>query len=155
VLGIILTKGGGHVMDYFDLAVELLNCMQNIHKLKSQKNISEAMRGESMRGEAFVLHYIALRGCEVLPGEIGQEMDVSSARIAAALNSLEKKGLITRRIDLNDRRKILVSITGEGKDTAEKQQQAMLEFTAEMLEKLGAHDAQEYVRIMKKLAGIT
>lgn len=136
-------------MDYSELAVEWLNGMQSLHRVKPQRNINEAMQGE-----AFVLNYVASHHDVVLPGEISQEMDVSSARIATALNSLEKKGLITRQIDLNDRRKILVGITKEGKEFADKHRQKILSVIAKMLELLGEHDAKEYVRIMKKLAEI-
>jgi len=136
-------------MDYAGLANELLNGMQSLHKAKPQKNINEAMQGE-----VFVLKYISDHNGDVLPGEIGQEMDVSSARIAAALNSLEKKGLITRQIDTSDRRKILVGITQQGKELAEEHKQTILGITAKMLELLGEHDAKEYVRITKKLAEI-
>ena len=136
-------------MDYPALAAELLDNMQALHKARPQKHINE-----SLHGGAFVLHYIATHGGDVLPGEISAEMDVSSARIAAALNNLEDKGLITRRIDLNDRRKILVGITPEGKALAEKQQQAVLEGAAKLLALLGEHDARDYVRITGRLAEI-
>ena len=134
-------------MECSELAAELLNGIKSLHKIKSQKNINEAMQGET-----FVLNYIAIHGGDVLPGEIGNEMSVSSARVATALNSLEQKGLITRRIDTNDRRKILVGITQEGKVFAEEHQQTVLRVASKMLELLGEHDAKEYVRIMKKLA---
>ena len=134
-------------MDYSELAADLLNVMQLHRKAKPQRNIDE-----SMHGEIFVLKYIADHNGGVLPGEIGQEMNVSSARIAAALNSLEKKGLITRRIDTSDRRKILVGITQAGKEQAQEHYQTVLGVTAKMLELLGEHDAKEYVRIMKKMA---
>ena len=68
------------------------------------------------------------------------------------MNKLESKGLITRQIDKNDRRKILVAITREGKAFAEKYQTAMIEDIAEMLGFLGEHDAREYVRIIGRLA---
>ena len=109
---------------------------------------------EAMHGEAFVLRYIMLQEGDVLPGEIGGEMGVSSARIATALNSLESKGLITRQIDLNDRRRILVRITPEGRAFAEEQEQAVVEGTAKMLALLGEHDAKEHVRIMGRMAEI-
>ena len=136
-------------MDYTVLADELLNNMHLLHKAKFQKNINEAMQGE-----AFVLQYITHQKGDVLPGEIGNEMDVSSARIAAALNNLESKGLITRRIDLRDRRKILVGITPEGKVLAQQQQQAVIAGASKMLALLGEQDAREYVRITCKLAEI-
>jgi len=134
-------------MDYDTLAAELLQCMQSLHKTRPQKNMNEAMQGE-----AFVLHYIANHDGDALPGEIGQEMSVSSARIATALNSLEKKGLITRQIDTDDRRRILVGITREGEALADAHQQKALGIAAKMLGLLGEQDAREYVRLMKKLA---
>lgn len=136
-------------MDYTELAAELLKKMQMLRKAKPQKNINEALQGES-----FALLYIALHGGDVLPGEISNEMEVSSARVATALNNLENKGLITRRIDKSDRRKILVSLTQEGKEIALKHHQEVLENAAKMLHLLGEHDAKEYVRITGRLAEI-
>ena len=134
-------------MDYTKLAAELFGGMVNIRKVKSQKKINE-----SLHGEAFVLHYIATHKTEVQPGEIGHEMNVSTARIATALNSLESKGLITRQIDTKNRRHILVKITPEGTRLAQEHQEIVLENVAKMLELLGERDALEYVRITQKLA---
>jgi DNA-binding MarR family transcriptional regulator len=106
----------------------------------------------ALQGEGFVLNYIARRRCEVLPGEIGSEMNVSSARIAQTLNSIEKKGWIIRRIDKNDRRKILIELTLEGRDAALKHHQALTGHIAMLLSLLGEQDAKEYVRITGKLA---
>lgn len=136
-------------MDYDELAAELLDKMQAFHKARPQKHFNEALQGEE-----FVLRYISLRGGDVLPGEISTEMSVSSARIATALNSLEKKGLVTRQIDKNDRRKIIIGITQKGKDLAEKQYHIAVSGIAKILVLLGDHDAKEYVRIMSKLAEI-
>ena len=134
-------------MDYTELAAEFLDKMQALRRLKPQKNITE-----SLHGETFVLHYISLHGDDVLPGEISNEMDVSSARIAAALNSLEKKGLITRQIDPSDRRKILVKLTPAGENMSQKLQQDVINEATKMLRLLGEHDAREYVRITGRLA---
>jgi len=136
-------------MDYEDLAGKFLQKMQGFHKARPYKNI-----WESMQGEAFVLYLISLRDGDVLPGEISHEMDVSSARIAAALNNLEKKGLIARRIDESDRRKILVSITETGRETAERQSRAVTKGVAGMLSILGERDAVDFVRITGRVTEI-
>ena len=136
-------------MEYDQLAFEFMEKMKLLQRAKPHKHINEAVQGE-----AFVLHYIAYNGGDVLPGEISHEMDVSSARIAAALNALEKKGLITRRIDPKDRRKILVAVTGAGMEEAERHRQAAVGVAAKMLGMLGERDAAEYVRITGKLAEI-
>lgn len=136
-------------MDYMELAHEFMESMKAFRKARMHKNIND-----SLHGEAFILQCIYQQGGEILPGEISNEMEVSSARVAAALNSLEKKKLITRNIDVNDRRRILVALTPAGIEFAEQYRQTILRDTAGMLEKLGEHDAQEYVRINKRLAEI-
>jgi DNA-binding MarR family transcriptional regulator len=65
---------------------------------------------------------------------------------------LEKKGLITRKIDPNNRSKIIIEITAEGEAVAKEENKIALESTVKMLEYLGEHDAKEYVRIIKKLS---
>jgi DNA-binding MarR family transcriptional regulator len=134
-------------MDYTTLAHEFMKNMGQLRKHNSQKQLND-----SMHGEAFVLHYISMHDGNVIPSEISKEMGISSARIAATLNSLESKGMITRMIDVSDRRRILVELTSSGKEQVEKHFQEIMEFTTNMLCFLGEHDAKEYVRIMGRLA---
>ncbi len=134
-------------MDYMELAKQFLHNSYQLRKRGHHKKIDE-----TMQGEAFAILYILRQGDIVLPSDISNEMNISSARVAAMLNSLENKGLITRQIDKSDRRKILVELTQEGKELAEKHDQMVVNNTARMLELLGEHDAKEMVRIMGKLA---
>lgn len=134
-------------MDYMELAEKLFQNMYLLRKSRPQRKMTE-----SMQGETFVLRYISQHEGSVVPGEISAIMDISSARIAATLNSLEKKGLITRQIDTNDRRRILVRLTQAGKDLAEEHHQSVMEGGARLLSLLGEQDAMEYVRITGRLA---
>ena len=136
-------------MDYSILAGELLNKMRSLHRASLQKSIDEALQGET-----YVLHYLNNSDGEVLPGEISNEMNVSSARIAQTLNSMERKGWITRRIDTGDRRKILVGLTPEGITEAEAHLKKAVDQVTKMLTLLGERDAKDYVRITGKLAEI-
>ncbi len=136
-------------MDYASLAVEFLGKTQLIVTSRLNKLIDEAVQGEG-----FVLRYVALNGGCVFSGEIGHAMCVSTARVATALNSLEKKGLITRQIDARDRRKILVRITSEGKLLVEKNFRTVVDVVEKRFALLGEHDAKEYVRITGRLVEI-
>ncbi|MCL2140648.1 MAG: MarR family transcriptional regulator [Dehalococcoidia bacterium] len=133
-------------MDYNELAVELHSEIRALHAVKLLESFNEAEQGE-----AFVLQFITHKNRVVLPGEIRQKMKVSSARIAQILNSLESKGLITRRIDEKDRRNILVTITQEGSDLVKRIKCQLVQRAADLLEMLGEKDAREYVRITSKL----
>lgn len=137
----------GDGMDYEKLAHEFMSIMYQMRKRGAQKQISE-----SMHGELFVLGYISNHEGNVIPSEISNEVGISTARVAATLNSLENKGLITRKIDVNDRRRILVEMTPTGKEQIENHIQTIMKITTGMLQYLGEQDAKEYVRIMGRLA---
>jgi len=136
-------------MDYAQLAEQFLQDGYANMRGGPQRRIDE-----SMRGEGFVLFFLSTHGDGVQPSDISNAMNVSTARIAAALNALENKGLITRNIDKGDRRRILVAMTPEGKQLAQQRQQNMLEHTTRMFELLGEDDAVAFVRIMGKLRDI-
>jgi DNA-binding MarR family transcriptional regulator len=89
----------------------------------------------------------------VLPGEIGVMMGISSARVSAALTALENKGLITRKMDSDDRRKIIVDLTEAGLERARKHRKTALDSATRILETLGERDAKEFVRILGRVAG--
>lgn len=134
-------------MDYTSLAREYMQVMHQMRNLNGQKKIHDSMHGEN-----FMLNYISQRQGGIIPSEISNEMGITSARIAAALNSLEAKGLITRRIDTEDRRRILIELTEAGREQAKKHYDMIMNITINMLQYLGEEDAMELIRIMKKLA---
>jgi MarR family transcriptional regulator, organic hydroperoxide resistance regulator len=134
-------------MDYQALALKMVESMYIISKNRPQREL-----GKSMRGEAFVMQYITLRGGPVAPSDMSQFMNISTARMAVALNGLEKKGLVTRRIDPADRRRILVDLTEKGREFATRQHNHMITHTVRVMEKLGEQDAVEFVRILGRLA---
>lgn len=132
---------------YTELAKKFINYSHRLGRHSQQKKFDE-----TMQGEAFVLLYAKMQGGSVLPSEFSTEMNISSARIAAVLNSLENKGLITRQIDPDDRRRVLVDLTQEGKALGEQYYHMILSITTRMLTMLGEHDAREFVRIKGRLA---
>lgn len=134
-------------MDYKSLAHDYMEVMNKMHRHKVQKQLTD-----SMHGEHFVLFYISQHEGNVIPGDISNKMGITSARIAAALNSLEGKGLISRRIDTKDRRRILIDLTDAGREQVQEHYQMIMGITTHMLEYLGEDDATEFIRIMKRLA---
>jgi DNA-binding MarR family transcriptional regulator len=133
-------------MDYDKLAKEFLESMHSVQKAGHQKMIREGTQGE-----AVILHFIR-KHSGIIPGEISDAMSISSARVAAVLNSLEGKGLITREIDSGDRRRIIVKLTEKGAEEAELLFRRNVELVSELLKRLGEADAKEYVRITGRLA---
>ena len=137
-------------MNYEKLAMELFTSMEKLHRSKPQKNITDSMQGEKM-----ILRFLGNRkGEDVLPGDISEALGISSARVAAALNRLEDKGLILRSIDPEDRRRFIVTLTEEGVAETEKNAEVMKNRVIELLKELGDDDASEYVRLMGRVADI-
>ena len=89
------------------------------------------------------------------PSEIAKKLKFSRARMSHILESLESKGYIQRRTDSNDRRRVLVSITEEGRDFAAKKNAESVASLSKQLSALGEHDAQELVRILNKAYSLT
>ena len=134
-------------MDYSDLSGDFLKTMYKFYRNRPQKQIHNAMHGE-----AFVLHFIAQSDDFVIPGDIENAMNISSARVTAVLNGLENKGLVTRRIDSADRRRTILTLTPEGETKVSEDTKQLLELAVEMLEFLGDEDSRHFLRILNKLA---
>lgn len=134
---------------YMKLAEEFLH-----HSYKFRRHSHQKKVDETMQGETFVILYIQMEGGSVIPSEISKVMNISSARIAAVLNSLEGKELVTRKIDSEDRRRVLVDLTEKGKAKAEEHYHMVLALTTRMLTMLGERDAHDFVRITGRLADL-
>lgn len=102
-------------------------------------------------GEFRVLGFLADSNESSIPSEISTALLLSNARIAMALNALEKKHLVTREIDSLDRRKIIVRITEDGKDLVESSKNTFKEDLKQIYDHLGESDAKEFLRLMKKV----
>jgi len=134
-------------MYYTELAEELLEKMILANKSKSLVKLSQIGHGE-----IFALQVIAVHDGNITPGDISKAACTTPARIAAELNSLENKQLITREIDPSNRRRILVHITPDGEKAATKNHCEFIDAAVMMLKQLGEQDAREYVRIIGKMA---
>lgn len=133
-------------MEYSALAEQLLNALYALGKNKRTKEI-----GSNMKGESFTLLYLAMSEKPVSPGDLVSSMEISSARVAALLNTLEKKGLIFRAIDPADRRKILIRLTDTGKEKAESARVCSMHMMTQMMEWIGREDAEHLIRIIGKV----
>ena len=136
-------------MSYKNLAEQFFQTNYRMKKVNHQQIIDE-----SLRGEIFTLLFLRDRKNNVLPGEISEIMQISSARVASILNNLENKGFIERQIDKADRRRILVSLTSLGEESANAHYQEVINQICKMFEILGEKDAKEFIRIMNKILDI-
>lgn len=136
-------------MDYYKTAQQIFE------QLKSNASISlnEALN-DFNKGEIGVLSYLAFDKDEVTAGELSEKLNVSTARIASVLNSLETKNFIKREESLTDKRKTLVKITPEGESLAYKTKEQIINKIVIIIQKLGYNKMLEYVKIASEIKQI-
>lgn len=136
-------------MDYFALAQELSRIRRRMARIPDFRKFITPDDGES-----FVLGYLGERSKPISPKEIGDAMNVSSARIATILNQLEEKKMVRRMADPDDGRCTLIELLPDGVLQRRKNAENFNLCAARFLEELGPQDAAEYVRLQSKIADI-
>jgi DNA-binding MarR family transcriptional regulator len=132
--------------DYPSAAIERLWSMAEHYRLSVLKRIDRYSSGESL-----VLRVLAHHDGPAHPSELREHSCTSSARVAAVLKTLEKKGFIERAADESDHRKVLVSITQEGRRRVADELDAMGAEAREAFRELGEADTAEFLRILERL----
>lgn len=103
------------------------------------------------RGEIFVLKILLFNNGTSTPTEISEAMKSTKGRISAILNSLEKKGFIGREIDKDNRRNIIVTISGSGRDYVMKELLECYRIVAHVFEELGEKDSKKFVELTERV----
>lgn len=81
-----------------------------------QRRIRREMKtGPVGLSDALVLGVIERRGAAVSPGQIAEDLVMTTSNVAAALRSLEAAGLISRQRDSNDARRVRIELTEDGR----------------------------------------
>ncbi|MCD8300408.1 MAG: MarR family transcriptional regulator [Clostridiales bacterium] len=133
-------------MTYEEIAKELLDIHAGLKRLE----VNHQMDGYS-RGELYALGYLYEHDGSAHPKDMSKGMMVSSARIAVILNHMEGKGWIMRTSDTTDTRQTIVNLTDAGTEMFLKEKNDIILSLAAVLKKLGQHDAEEMLRIRKKM----
>lgn len=128
-----------HVQELMDLLFE----MKRLERRKPQRN--------QMEGKGYILYYLASHGGHAFPGELCQEIQVTTPRITVLLSALEKDEMIERSIDREDRRKVMIRLTRKGQAFVRDHQEGFRSYVARLAEVLGEEDTQALVRILNKI----
>ena len=135
--------------NYSALAQELLHALDATGPRPPHEDISQTQRGEMA-----VLRLLAREQRLMLAGEISRSLSMTTSRIAAVLNSLEKKEMIARLPDPADRRRVAVALTARGEDFCRaRRREAERDFT-HLLERLGEDDARQFVHLLGRVFAI-
>ena len=87
-------------------------------------------------------------------GELSTLLDLSTARIAAILNNLERKGAITRVRDTADRRRVVVRLTDQGRHEVQTSFNEAVACLSEVYRRMGEADTRELLRLSDRAGAI-
>lgn len=85
------------------------------------------------------------------PKDLAQLMLVTSAAITSRLNSLELKGFLTRCVDVNSRRRILVTLTPKGAELIESYIREFVIQRSAITDALSPEDRENYANSLRQL----
>lgn len=101
--------------------------------------------------QAAVLFLLLRRG-ERRMGAIGEVLALGAPAVTGLVGRMEKAGLVSRRKDAADRRGALVDLTETGRRAAERADQILRAFNAELDERLGEEQSEIVYQALTRLA---
>ena len=107
-------------------------------------------RANVSRGEMGVLGLLSQCGT-TSPTNLAESLNVTTARIANTLRTLERKGFVRRKTNPDDRRGVIVTITPEGRRFAEGQYRAAVADTRDLLAALTEDERSQLAALTEKL----
>ena len=111
-----------------------------------------AMQREMMRGahgEAFAIRQLAHVGT-MTPSQLADSMHATSGRVSTLLASMEKKGLVTREADPDDRRVVRVSLTEAGREHGRRDMQEMRDAVCWIFSQMGERRTREFLDLSRE-----
>lgn len=106
---------------------------------------------ESLRGENAVLTYLVRAQEDVHPGDLAEKLSLVPGRMTDILKTLEKKGMIRREQDPEDRRRVLVRITPKGTRSVTGRREQIREQYSGLYEALGLEDTVKLIELLQKM----
>jgi len=117
--------------------------------------------GDLSQGEYLVLRNIWLSNNgmssnqgHIKAADLSDILKLSRPSITRILNDLERRGLITRNIDSEDRRSVKIELTEEGIEAIEKANRRILSIAERLVVSLGDSDTDKLIELIDKLTEI-
>ena len=117
-----------------------------------QKKIAGKFK-ELSKNQPMVIKLIGMEG-EVMPSTIGKFTGMEKSSLTRMVDDLEKKGIVFRKTDPDDRRKVLVSLTEKGLRYYNYLNKITAEMADEILKFVDEQDVEEFVQSLETMVRI-
>ncbi|WP_048119289.1 MarR family winged helix-turn-helix transcriptional regulator [Methanosarcina vacuolata] len=87
---------------------------------------------------------------EMIPSYLGLCMNMDRSSLSRMIDSMEKKGIVYRKTDIEDRRKVMINLTEKGEEYYEILKKKVEETQASTTDLLDEQDLKEYKACIKK-----
>ncbi len=130
------------------------------HSINSiRKHIFSLLFNEEINvGEWTILESISAKNScsekNACVSDLHSEMMISKPAVSQILNSLEKKGLVTRELHSQDRRKIQLALTPYAEEVIRKSKEKSNKIFDEIAERFGQNQVEQLVLTLNKLASV-
>src|SRR5664280_2086698 len=104
---------------------------------------------ELSKNQPMVIKIISMEG-EMMPSTIGKYTGMEKSSLTRMVDDLEKKGIVSRKTDPDDRRKVLVSLTEKGLEYYNY----FNEIADELLGFVDEKDVEDYVQSLETMVKI-
>lgn len=122
---------------------------------KTYYNKSIFFLSDFFQSETRIVFLLLKKGGESTPGDISAELNLSTAHTASLLRSLEHKKYIDRLPAAKDRRRVIVTLTEEGRAFANEKYGELTAFFTKLSDAFGEKDMNEFIRLIGRLSEIT
>lgn len=117
-----------------------------------QKKIAGKFK-ELSKNQPIVIKIIGIQG-EIMPSTLGKYTGMDKSSLTRMVDDLEKKGIVFRKTDPDDRRKVLVSLTGKGLNCYNYLTKITVEMADEILTFVDDRDIEEYLKSLETMVKI-
>ncbi|MCL9804644.1 MarR family transcriptional regulator [Flavobacterium amniphilum] len=119
------------------------------YRMYAMKKIRE--NGYKITTDQWLIIKSILENPKITQQELARNVFKDNASVTRIIELMVKSNYLNRKVDSNDRRKSVLSVTKEGKDIIEKVQSIILENRKEALESISKEDLNTMDIILQKI----
>jgi DNA-binding MarR family transcriptional regulator len=117
-----------------------------------QKKIAGKFK-ELSKNQPMVIKIIGIQG-EIMPSTLGEYTGMDKSSLTRMVDDLERKGIVFRKTDPEDRRKVLVSLTEKGLNCYNDLTEITVDMADKILKFVDQKDVEDYVQSLEKIVKI-
>lgn len=136
-------------MDNQEMVYKLLEVLTDLKKTKFRYIHPKDELSNNERLVLFIIHNQSKQD-RISLSVIREKMKLAPSTITPIISSLEKRGLIKRKIDEEDRRNIYIYLSKTGKEFTKRVDRELNDMLYEYIDYMGKKDTEEVIKLIIK-----